>query len=167
MEKTILGEAQWEWLEEQLRSPADLRVIASGIQIVAEAVGQETWANLPHQQTRLFDLVQSTAAGGVIFVSGDRHWAEISMATDGVAYPLIDATSSSFNQKHPRGTPTRNRFRVVNQTFHEENFGVISIDWDAEDPIVAIEIRDLAGKTQLEKTIRLNALQPRMIESQD
>ncbi len=160
-EKTILGEAQWKWLEEQLRKPADLRVIASGMQVVAESAGQETWANLPHEQTRLFDLVQSTAAGGVIFVSGDRHWAEMSIANDGVAYPLLDATSSSFNQKHPRGTPTRNRFRAIKQTYHEENFGVINIDWDAADPTVTIEVRDLAGKAQLKKTLRLSELQPK------
>lgn len=157
----MLGDAQWKWLEEQLRRPANLRVIASGIQVVAEAAGQETWANLPHQQTRLFDLIESTAASGVIFVSGDRHWAEISIATDGVAYPLLDATSSSFNQKHARGTPTRNRFRAIERTFHEENFGVISIDWDVSDPTVTIEVRDLVGKTQLQKRLRLSELQSR------
>lgn len=161
LDKTILGEEQWKWLEEQLRTPADLRVIASGIQVVAEAAGQETWANLPHQRTRLFDLVRSSAASGVIFVSGDRHWAEMSVANAGVAYPLLDATSSSFNQKHPRGTPTRNRFRAIKQTYHEENFGVISIDWGVSDPKVTIEIRDLVGKTRLEKTLRLSELQPR------
>src|ERR671935_24702 len=32
---TILGPAQWEWLERQLREPADLRLIGSSIQVVA------------------------------------------------------------------------------------------------------------------------------------
>lgn len=161
IQKTILGETQWKWLAEQLRKPADLRVIASGVQVVAESAGQETWANMPHEQTRLFDLIKSTAASGVVFVSGDRHWAEISVASDGVAYPLFDATSSSFNQKHPRGTPTQNRFRAIKQTYHEENFGVISIDWDLLDPTVKIEVRDLAGKTQLGKTLQLSELRPK------
>ncbi|WP_372718976.1 alkaline phosphatase D family protein [Novipirellula sp.] len=160
-EKTMLGEAQWRWLEQQLRLPAEVRVIASGIQVVAEAAGQETWANLPHERQRLFDLVKSTDAGGVVIVSGDRHWAEVSVASDDVAYPLIDATSSSLNQKHPRGTPTRNQFRAVEQTYHEENFGVISIDWNAVDPEVTIDILDIAGKPQIKTSIRLSEFQPR------
>ncbi|GAA5504976.1 alkaline phosphatase D family protein [Novipirellula caenicola] len=158
-EKTMLGETQWRWLERQLRLPAELRVIASGIQVVAEAAGQETWANLPHEQQRLFDLVKSTDAGGVVIVSGDRHWAEVSVASDDVAYPLIDATSSSLNQKHPRGTPTRNQFRDIPKTYHEENFGVISIDWNEVDPLVTIDILDMAGAPQIKKSIRLSELQ--------
>ncbi|EMI21831.1 phosphodiesterase/alkaline phosphatase D [Rhodopirellula maiorica SM1] len=159
-EKTMLGEAQWKWLEQQLRLPADVRVIASGIQVVAEAAGQETWSNLPHERKRLFQLIQSTSAGGAIIVSGDRHWAEVSVVSDDVAYPLIDATSSSFNQKHPRGTPTRNQFRVIEQTYHKENFGVISIDWNGVDPEVTIDIRDMTGTSQIKKAIRLSELQP-------
>src|SRR5688572_9172827 len=31
---TVLGEAQWKWLEEQLRIPAEVRIIASSIQVV-------------------------------------------------------------------------------------------------------------------------------------
>ena len=33
---TLLGTAQWRWLEEQLRKPAELRIIASSIQFISE-----------------------------------------------------------------------------------------------------------------------------------
>jgi len=33
---TMLGEAQWKWLEQQLRVPADVRIIASSIQCVSD-----------------------------------------------------------------------------------------------------------------------------------
>ena len=39
-DKTMLGDAQWQWLEEQLRRPAEVRVIASSIQFIAEDAGQ-------------------------------------------------------------------------------------------------------------------------------
>jgi alkaline phosphatase D len=44
---TILGDVQWAWLEEQLRIPADVRIIASSIQFISEFSGAEAWANLP------------------------------------------------------------------------------------------------------------------------
>lgn len=159
-EKTLLGEDQWRWLEEQLREPADVRVIASSIQCVASDAGQETWSNLPRERERLFRLIRETDAAGVVIISGDRHWAELSVAPNDTAYPLYDLTSSSFNQLHPRGTPTENKFRALETTYHRENFGVISIDWEQPDPVVSLEVRDLDNAVQIEKSIRLSELQP-------
>lgn len=160
-EKTLLGEAQWQWLEAQLREPAEIRVIASSIQCVASDAGQETWSNLPRERDRLFRLIRDTGAGGVVIISGDRHWAELSVARDGVPYPLYDLTSSSFNQLHPRGTPTENRFRALEQTYHRENFGVISVDWEQPDPTISLQVRDMHNQVRIEQRVRLSELQPR------
>ena len=158
--KTMLGEEQWEWLAKQLRKPAEARIIASSIQFAASAAGQETWSNLPHERQRLLDLIASTEAAGVLFLSGDRHWAELSVIDSYVGYPLYDLTSSSFNQVHPRGTPTENVFRALDTTFHRENYGVVHIDWSAADPEIGLEIRDLDGMLRIEKRLRLSQLQP-------
>src|SRR5690606_5531844 len=113
--RTMLGEQQWKWLEEQLRQPAAMQIIGSGIQVLASDAGQETWANLPRERSRLLELIDSTGAEGVLFLSGDRHWSELSRLDEGVPYPLYDLTSSSLNQVHPRGTPTENRHRLLPQ----------------------------------------------------
>ena len=159
--KTMLGEAQWNWLETQLNQPAELRIIASSIQFLAEDAGQETWPNLPRERQRMLDLLTATRASGVLFISGDRHWSELSALDDGAPYRLLDLTSSSFNQVHPRGTPTTNRFRHLPSTYHRENFGVISIAWDQPDPMVTLEIRDLAGDVQLKHDVSFTELAPR------
>ncbi|MEM8993865.1 MAG: alkaline phosphatase D family protein, partial [Acidobacteriota bacterium] len=44
--KTLLGDAQWRWLEEELRRPADVRLLASSIQILAEGHSFEAWRTL-------------------------------------------------------------------------------------------------------------------------
>ena len=71
--KTMLGEAQWAWLREQLLKPAELRLIVSSIQVLAEGHGFERWGNLPRELQKLVALVADTGANGVIFLSGDRH----------------------------------------------------------------------------------------------
>ena len=48
---TLLGSAQWYWLEEQLRAPAELRLVASSIQFAAEFHGGEAWANFHASRT--------------------------------------------------------------------------------------------------------------------
>ena len=64
---TILGEKQWKWLEEQLLIPAQVRIIASSIQVVGADHGGEKWANFPNERKRLFDLVWNTRVTGILF----------------------------------------------------------------------------------------------------
>lgn len=160
-EKTMLGDAQWNWLREQLLKPAELRIIATSIQYVAEDAGQETWSNLPVERQRMLQLLADTRAEGVLFISGDRHWSELSVIDEGVPYPLYDLTSSSFNQLHKRGTPTTNQFRAMPKTYHKENFGVISIHWEQHVPSVQLEIRNMDGSIELEKRLPLDLLRTR------
>lgn len=158
-DKTMLGQAQWQWLAEQLAQPAEIRILASSIQLLASDAGQETWANLPLERARLMQLLDQSAAAGLIVISGDRHWAELSVDRQSLDYPLYDLTSSSFNQKHPRGTPTENTARADETTYHEENFGLIEIDWQQPDPAIRLGIHDMEGEVQLEKQLRLSQLQ--------
>lgn len=155
---TMLGEAQWAWLEQELKRPAEVRLVVSSIQLVASAAGQETWANLPFEQQRLYDLVAKTRANGVIVLSGDRHWAELSVEREGVPYPIWDLTSSSFNQLHERGTPTENLRRASPDTWHRENFGEVAIDWKGEDTVVHLRVRDLEGNAVMEEEVALREL---------
>ena len=155
--QTMLGEAQWKWLEEQLERPADLRLLVTSIQCLAESAGQETWSNLPKERDRLLRLLRST--NGVVMISGDRHWSEISQLDNG--YPLLDITCSSFNQKHPRGTPTRNKTRAIPKTYHDVNYGWMEVDWNPDHPSLRVEIRDMAGEAQLQWSTPLSRLRPR------
>jgi alkaline phosphatase D len=149
---TMLGEAQWKWLEEQLRVPAELRIIGSSIQFISEFSGAEAWANMPREKQRMLDLLKKTKANGVLFISGDRHWAELSrLDRDGI-YPLYDLTSSALTEEHKRGTPTPNRFRD-GPTYHDTNVGLMTIDWRAKGPVVLLQLLDRNGTVRIEKKI--------------
>lgn len=158
---TILGPAQWQWLEGVLRQPAELRLIISSIQFASQASGSESWGNFPHEQKRFVELIRSTQAKGALFLSGDRHWCECSALTKEVPYPLYDFTASSMTQVHQRGTPTPNENRAVPTTFHQPNVGTLRIDWQQQDPELTLRILDVEGKTQIEKVLHLSELSPR------
>lgn len=155
---TLIGEPQWTWLEDQLRKPADVRIIASSIQVVASEHGWEGWCNFPAEQQRLYDLIRQTGAGGVVFVSGDRHLIEISRnAGPGTPYPMWDFTSSGMTD------PTRefsepNRYRV-GPVLKRTNFGVIRIDWSA-GPKLQFEGRGEFGQVLMQQSVALPSLQP-------
>ena len=156
----ILGERQWQWLEEELGRPgAGLVVIGSSIQVLANQHRFEKWGNFPEAKERLMALIRKSGGRGVILVSGDRHHAEISKAPDHtVGYPLYDVTSSGLTEKSSvRDEP--NDFRV-GEVFAGRNFGAIAINWSAEDPVVRLEIRDEEGKVVNEASFPLSQLAP-------
>jgi alkaline phosphatase D len=158
---TMLGDAQWRWLEEELSRPAELRLIVSSIQFVSEFSGAEAWANLPHEKERMLDVLRRTRAAGVLFLSGDRHWCELSRMEGPLGYPLFDLTASALTQKHPRGTPSENKYRALPTTYHDVNVGQMRINWSVADPRITWRIVDIAGESRLEHSLRLSELQPR------
>jgi alkaline phosphatase D len=153
---TILGEAQWKWFAEQLKTPADVRIIATSIQAIADDHGWEKWGNLPHERKRLFDLLAETKANGIVFISGDRHSAEICGFDPGIGYTLYDVTSSAMNQK-VNFQNELNRHRIGSK-YAEHNFGTILIDWTETDPTLRLQVRGEKGQVVLQQRVKLGAL---------
>ena len=165
---TILGETQWRWLEEQLKVPAELRIIGSSIQLIANEHGSEIWDNFPHERVRFLKLLRDTKANGVVVLSGDRHLAEISRiptnTENSIGYPLFDITSSSLNA--PSGNFTKAGIRFANQVnshrvglqYFDTNFGSILIDWEQPDPVVRLQVRDEKGDVVLQQRVSLSQL---------
>ncbi len=155
---TMLGEAQWGWLKEQLTQPADLRLIVTSIQYVAEDHGWEAWAMFPTERTRLIELIRSTNANGVVFLSGDRHHAEMSRLDDDTPYPLYDITASGLNKSGlEKDEPNRHR---VGPRYHLPNFGLITLNWDAPAPAATFQIIDVKGNVHVEQHTALTDLAP-------
>jgi len=153
--RTILGEKQWLWLQNKLRIPADLRIIVSSTQFAVTHNGYESWANFPHEQQRMLDLIKSTRAEGVIFLSGDVHYGELSMIEEQYLYKIFDISSSGITSTWPFSTPNYNR---IAGPVMENNFGLITIDWDSYDPEVTIQIKDINNEVRINWEIDLSQL---------
>lgn len=156
---TMLGDAQWTWLRQQLEKPADVRLIVSSIQVLSPDHGWEVWNQMPLERNRLFGLIDDTKAEGVIFLSGDVHWSELSRY-DGGAYPFFDLTSSALNQEWPQGENLPNPLRVGDTVYPYPNYGSVTIDWSRTDPRIHLRIHDEEGTVVLDHQIALSHLQP-------
>ena len=151
---TLLGEAQWQWLEAQLRKPAELRILATSIQLVANEHGWECWANFPHERQRLYDLIKKTKANGMLAISGDRHRGEISKDADSLPYPIFDITASGMNIKS-RFSNELNSQRV-GSPYLDEHFGAVLVDWESGN--LTLQIRDLKGIPIIQTRTHLDSL---------
>lgn len=154
---TMLGPAQWTWLEEQLRQPAELRLVVSSIPVLADEHGWERWGTFPHERKRLLELIQHTP--GVVLLSGDFHTGEISrLENPPPGYPVVEVCAGSLNVPVPWRS-VRNRYRVGTVHFGVA-FGAVTIDWLAADPIVRCQVRNEQGEVVLQQRVRLSELRP-------
>ena len=149
-DKTFLGEEQWNWLSNKLDEDADIRIIVSSIQIIAEGHGFEKWGNLPREKRKLYELIDKKNIKDMIFLSGDRHAGGIYNEITETGIRLYEITSSSLNLpgaawvtkykgKERPPEPGSNR---INSMYLWENYGFIEFTDDA----IHLSLKDINGK---------------------
>ncbi len=142
---TILGEAQWKWLENELKnSTAQIHIIANGIQVLQEEHAYEKWANFPNERQRLLDLLIDYQVDTPILLSGDRHIAEFAqMEYKGKS--IVELTSSGLTHSYDALESEPNKHRV-GKLITSLNYGCMMIDWSGDKPEVTIQIRGKGNK---------------------
>jgi len=149
----LLGEQQWQWLEEQLREPAEVRLLVSSSQFAVSGSQWDKWEDYPLEKSRLLALVDELNLHNLIVLSGDMHFGEISGLTTPGGIELIDFTSSGLNRwESAEGIPNSNRIALFDTG---ENFGWVEIDWDSTPLTVKLELRDLRGQPVLKHLLKI------------
>ena len=132
---TILGNAQWTWLENELKSDFDFLFVFSSIQIIAKDHRFEKWSNFPNERAKLFELLEQFNDKTILF-SGDRHRAGIYRKNG-----IIELTSSSMNK--PGSSFSETDSYLIGKTYPQENYGVLEI----LENTIHIKIKDIKGNT--------------------
>lgn len=149
----ILSEKQWLWLENELtNSTANVNIIGSSIQVIAEEHPFEKWANFPQERQRLLDLIASAKAKNTIMISGDRHIAELS-SIELNGKTLYDFTSSGLSHTWNEIWEEPNQHRIK-ELIIARNFGLITIDWHNET--MNLQVRGENNEVLLSHEIKLN-----------
>jgi alkaline phosphatase D len=149
-ERKMLGDEQLKWLMESLvSSNATFKIIVSGSQMLNRNTKFESFSMFPSEQKRLFDFIREARIEGVLFLSGDRHHAELIKRTDITAYPLYDFTSSPLTSgggylKDEENNPDRVPGTWV--TNGVRNFGIIEVSGKKGDRKLTLRTLDKNGK---------------------
>lgn len=134
----LLGEEQWIWLENELRtSTAGLNIIAAGLPIFSPLIPfTEEWAQYPQELSRMLDLMNKYNVKAPFFLAGDKHFSSIyqrhghlEFMSSGMTHVANRRTWWYLGRKYP-------------YTFFGLNFGMLEISWDGVDPIISLSIRD-------------------------
>jgi alkaline phosphatase D len=152
----ILGEAQWQWLEQQLtHSTADANVIACGIQFLPQQHAYEKWANFPTARQRLLALLAQSHAKGIILISGDRHIGEISKLTvPGVPYPVYEVTSSGLTHPATQNKGEPNDLRV-GPLINQKHYGLLRFRQSGTKLLVTAALKGEQGQDLVSEAIKV------------
>jgi alkaline phosphatase D len=152
-QRAILGEEQVEWLINALASSqASFKIIAVGGQFLSDSKVKENFINFPEERQRIIDAIQKNKITGVIFLTGDRHFTELSKSN--TTPPIYDLTVSPLTSGAYNPEKEQNTLRVPNTLVTEHNFAIIEVTGKRKERVMTIKIHNKDGKELWKQEIR-------------
>lgn len=148
-EATILGEAQWAWLEAELDRPADVRLLGSSIQFASDEHRWEKWANFPLEKARLLKMIDTKGIDNLSVLSGDMHFGELTPERTPQGRVIYDLTSSGLNRFEAAAQFPNSRREMAYD--RSENFGLLTIHRES----LVLAVCDREGVVRFSKTLLL------------
>ncbi len=154
---TILGKDQIDWLIRALRySDASFKVVAMGGQFLNDAPVFENYATVPAERQSIIERLNEEGITGVVFLTGDRHFSELSRMVLPNGNELHDLTLSPLTSR--AYVPTEeNRLSVPGSRVAERNFGLLHFSGPRNARKLTISVHGVDGHLIWEDTIEAPA----------
>lgn len=143
--RSQLGARQRAWLLAGLRaSTAGFKLVAVGGQVLSSSGRGETFCNGFRRERRaLLRALDSSQVKNVVFLTGDRHYAELSRRESRRGATLIELTASPLTSSPAR--PKANRQRVAGTVVDSHNFATVTMSHPNGTPQLTLRLFDAAG----------------------
>ena len=149
----MLGKEQIQWLIEDLKSSkATFKLIAVGSQVLSSVADFENYANYKEEREYFLQLLAKNNIKNVVFLTGDRHFAELSEVKLNDNLRVLDITSSPLTSKPYSNSKEVNANRVEGTFIGEQNFAHITFSGTAKERTLKISLVNKNGKTCWEKS---------------
>lgn len=148
-ERTILGKEQLEWFIDALSSSqASFKIVVIGGQFINSAKKFENYSNYEEEKNEILKQLEINNIKGVVFLSGDRHFSELSQLKRPNQYPIYDWTVSPLTSGSATETAKKeeNLHRVEGSMFTQHSFGIINFSGNAENRQMKLTLFDKDGK---------------------
>ncbi len=130
-DKTQLGKEQLEWLKNALVfSKAKFKFVLMGGQFLNAYPSYEAYTNYGFNKEReeIINFIYEQQIKNVIFITGDRHYTDLSILKKRGKPDIIDITLSPFTSgPNTHALEEKNFLRVKGTTVMKRNFGLLKI----------------------------------------
>lgn len=147
--RAFFGAEQMAWLKNRLRSSqASFKLVVIGSPALNRYYN-ESFIQASAEFKELMGFLEQERIEGVVFISGDRHHADLRKLERPGAYPLYDFTSSPLTSKITQimnaGEPTDD-WRVHGTLVRQHNYGRLIVNGPAGQRVLTLEARGAAGQ---------------------
>ena len=145
----MYGAKQMLWLKAALTSSrAPFKVVCGGSQFLNRVARADGWTRYATEHQDFLRFLEERKIPGVIFLSGDRHFAQhLAIKREGLytlneitTSPLTSGPSSSLNEAE-RG----NVDMVPGSLYNDRNFALITATGPQRSRTLSIELRNTQG----------------------
>ncbi|MEO6759179.1 MAG: alkaline phosphatase D family protein [Saprospiraceae bacterium] len=158
--RTLLGHDQLEWFLAALASStAPFKMVAIGGQVVTTNDDDETCFHyFPAERDTILARIERDNVKGVVFLTGDRHFTELSAQKNRAGNWVYDLTTSPFTSGPFSGAAMKaaNDLRIPGTVVEGRNFSILRFSGPRKDRQMEITVYDVDGKPQWSKTVGSN-----------
>ncbi len=152
-EPAMLGSEQVEWLIRALKySDASFKLVAIGSQVLNPAAVYENMSTIPKERDELLRRIEEEGIKGVVFLTGDRHFTELSALKLKDGRTIYDLTTSPITSG-PYAPKETNALRVEGTLVDQRNFGTLEFSGAKGARTMLIRVFDNTGEQLWERAI--------------
>ena len=156
-DRSVLGKTQLRWFLAALAaSKAPYKLVAIGGQVITTNNHHETCFHFfPAERDTILNFIERENIKGVIFLTGDRHFSELSALQNKAGNWVYDLTTSSLTAGSYTGAAEKeaNSNRVAGTVVDRHNFSILHFSGPRTKREVEIRNYDADGNPTWTKTI--------------
>ncbi|MDO8368250.1 MAG: alkaline phosphatase D family protein [Saprospiraceae bacterium] len=156
-ERSALGKEQLQWFLAALSaSRAPFKIVAIGGQVLTTSQNGETYSRLfPAERDSILKFIERENIKGVIFLTGDKHYTELSALKNAAGNWVYDLTASPLSSGVFTDASTKevNDFRVPGTVVTEHNFGLLRFSGPRTKREAEVKIINFEGKEMWTKVL--------------
>jgi len=154
----ILGDAQWQWLESEIKSStAAVNIFVSGVSVMSRQIPfAEEWNDFKWSRKKLFAIVHKHQIPGVLFLTGDRHFSShLSGKVHGQVYHEFMSSGLTHYMNRKRVSQIFRHVYGDTYSYFGRNFSLLTFDWQQQPLRLSFEVFDTDNKRQVLKSLNL------------
>lgn len=156
--RSSMGKEQMDWLLASLAaSRAPFKIVAVGGQVLTTSDNDETLAHFfPADRDTMLRHIEREKIKGVVFLTGDRHYTELSETTNSNGDKVWDLTCSALTSGSYTNPEKRekNIYRVAGTVVDVHNFALLKFSGPRKERQLEIKVIDVEGKERWTRILK-------------
>lgn len=154
-----LGERQLEWLMGALQnSKANFKFVVMSSPFANPANSRDNFAFSADERKRLSEFLVFSKIPGIVFLSANKPFGELSRLVRAGGYPIYDLTAGPLTGRPIEEVTEMNYFRVPSSAITKRSFAIIKVDGPENDRAVTFSFFDSKGAQLFSTTVKLSEL---------